>query len=52
MTNKQLTQAEIAAVKDAQLAAYLYTAAVFAGFAVYWVLQIQSVREMLALAYG
>lgn len=39
-------------VKDAQLAAYVFTGAVVVGFVVYWALQIQSVREMLALAYG
>jgi hypothetical protein len=37
---------------DAQLAAALSSAAIIVGFAVYWTLQIQSVREMLALAYG
>jgi hypothetical protein len=38
--------------KDIQLAALLVSAAVVVGFAIYWSLQIQSVREMLALAYG
>jgi hypothetical protein len=38
--------------KDAQLAALLASSAVTVGFLIYWALQIQSVREMLALAYG
>jgi hypothetical protein len=38
--------------KDAQLAAFIASCAITVGFVVYWTLQIQSVREMLALAYG
>jgi hypothetical protein len=38
--------------KDTQLAALLASSAVTVGFLIYWALQIQSVREMLALAYG
>ena len=38
--------------KDTQLAALLASAAVISGFALYWIIQIQAVREMLALAYG
>ena len=37
---------------DTQLAALLASAAIVAGFALYWIIQIQAVREMLALAYG
>ena len=40
------------AQRDAQLAALLASAAVIAGFVLYWVIQIQAVRESLALAYG
>lgn len=40
------------AASDGHLAAYCFTSAVFVGFALYWIAQIQSVREMLALAYG
>ena len=38
--------------KDTQLAALLASVAVVSGFALYWIIQIQAVREMLALAYG
>ena len=38
--------------KDTQLAALLASAAVIGSFALYWIIQIQAVREMLALAYG
>ena len=38
--------------KDKQAAAVLASVTVVAGFTVYWIVQIQSVREMLALAYG
>ncbi len=38
--------------RDAELAALIACSAVTAGFVIYWALQIQSVREMLALAYG
>lgn len=38
--------------QDAQIAAALASTVVVLGFAVYWVIQIQGVREMLALAYG
>jgi hypothetical protein len=38
--------------KDAQIAAALASTVVVLGFAVYWIIQIQDVREMLALAYG
>ena len=40
------------ATTDAHIAAYCFTGAVFVGFTLYWVVQIQAVREMLALAYG
>ena len=40
------------ASRDAQLAALLASAAVIAGFVLYWAIQIQAVRESLALAYG
>lgn len=38
--------------KDIQLAALISSCAVVVGFVIYWAVQIQSVREMLALAYG
>lgn len=38
--------------RDAQGAAVLASTSIAAGFAIYWVIQIQSVRELLALAYG
>jgi len=38
--------------KDAQIAAVLASTVVALGFVVYWAIQIQAVREMLALAYG
>jgi hypothetical protein len=38
--------------RDAQLAALLASAAVIAGLVLYWAIQIQAVRESLALAYG
>lgn len=37
--------------KDAQLAALLVSAAIVVSFVLYWALQVQSVRELLALAY-
>ncbi|MFK7977775.1 MAG: hypothetical protein AB8C02_16715 [Halioglobus sp.] len=51
MKHQDIEQSQ-AGLKDVQLAAYCFTGAVALGFVVYWVLQIQSVREMLALAYG
>jgi hypothetical protein len=39
-------------VKDLQASALLASAAVFTGFAIYWWGEIQSVLEMLELAYG
>ncbi len=39
-------------LKDDQSAAVLATATFIVFFAVYWFLQIQSVRELLELAYG
>lgn len=41
-----------AVLRDIRLATCLFTGTVVVGFVVYWVVQIQSVREMLALAYG
>lgn len=38
--------------RDTRAAAVCFCAVVVAGFTVYWVLQIQAVREMLKLAYG
>lgn len=38
--------------KDVQAAALLASATIAGGFFLYWVVQIQAVREMLALAYG
>lgn len=42
----------VRAARDAQLAALLASAAVIVGFVLYWALQIEAVRESLALAYG
>jgi hypothetical protein len=39
-------------IRDRKLAAVLASAAVIAGFVLYWGLQIQSVRELLEMAYG
>lgn len=39
-------------VRDTRVAAVIACSAIVLGFALYWTLQIQSVREMLALAYG
>jgi hypothetical protein len=38
--------------RDLQLAALAASATIIGFFLVYWFLQIQDVREMLALAYG
>jgi hypothetical protein len=38
--------------KDKQAAALAASVIVVTAFALYWVAQIQGVREMLALAYG
>jgi hypothetical protein len=38
--------------KDAQVAALLAASTIVAGSVFYWIIQIESVREMLALAYG
>jgi len=38
--------------RDGRFAAYGFGAFVIVGFVLYWGAQIQSVREMLALAYG
>jgi hypothetical protein len=37
---------------DRQLAALVASAIIVAGFLLYWLVQIQDVRDMLALAYG
>lgn len=48
-----MTEDKKAAItKDAGIAAAIACGAIIVGFAFYWTLQIQSVREMLALAYG
>lgn len=38
--------------RDLQIAALLASVTVIAGFLVYWIVQIEDVREMLKLAYG
>jgi hypothetical protein len=38
--------------QDTQTAALAASATIIVGFLIYWVAQIQDVREMLALAYG
>jgi hypothetical protein len=38
--------------RDAQRAALLASTAVIAGFVLYWAIQIEAVRESLAIAYG
>ena len=45
------TQAE-SGVRDRQVTAILASATIVIGFVVYWAIQVQSVREMLELAYG
>ena len=39
-------------IDDSQLAGLIVSATVIIGFLVYWAVQIQDVRELLALAYG
>ena len=41
-----------AQIKDEQTSAKLATSTIIIFFAVYWFFQIQSVRELLELAYG
>ena len=41
-----------AQIKDEQTSAILATSTIINFFAVYWFFQIQSVRELLELAYG
>ena len=41
-----------AQIKDEQSSAILATSTIIIFFAVYWFFQIQSVRELLELAYG
>ena len=38
--------------RDKQAVAVVASVTIVMGFVVYWVVQIQSVREMLELAYG
>ena len=38
--------------KDTEIAAALASATIVLGFLVYWIVQIQDVRDMLELAYG
>ena len=38
--------------RDKQVAAVVGSTVIAIGFVVYWVLEIQAVREMLELAYG
>lgn len=38
--------------RDTQAAALLASTAIAGGFLLYWLIQVQAVREMLALAYG
>jgi hypothetical protein len=37
---------------DVQLAAVAVSASIIVFFVVYWIIQIQSVRELLEMAYG
>ncbi len=37
---------------DRQISALAASATIIAGFLIYWFIQIQGVRDMLALAYG
>ena len=41
-----------AASKDKAISAVMASAVIVAGFVVYWVSEIEAVREMLKLAYG
>ena len=47
-----LQAAERRARSDLELTAWIACVAVAIGFGAYWGLQIQDVRELLALAYG
>lgn len=47
MTNKT-----DASSRDRRLAAALAAVGIIAGFVTYWLVQIQSVRELLEMAYG
>lgn len=47
-----MEQNNIEQIKDVQLAALLASVAIVAGFALYWWGEIQSVRELLEMAYG
>jgi hypothetical protein len=38
--------------KDRSVAAWIACGTVFVAFSAYWLVQIQDVRELLALAYG
>ena len=38
--------------RDAQVAALIASTVVILGFLLYWAMQVQAVRESLALAYG
>ena len=38
--------------KDLEMSALIASATIALGFLLYWLVQIQDVREMLALAYG
>ena len=49
MNEKKQNDAQI---KDEQTSAILATSTIIIFFAVYWFFQIQSVRELLELAYG
>lgn len=48
MTDSGKTKTQV----DQQVAAAMASGAIVLGFVLYWAVQIQSVREMLELAYG
>jgi|APSaa5957512493_1039668.scaffolds.fasta_scaffold66512_1 hypothetical protein len=50
--NQQDTTAGDAELKDAQTSALVAASTVIIFSAIYWFLQIQSVRDLLELAYG
>ena len=49
MNSQQETNAEL---RDLQVASLLAAGSIIASFAVYWIVQIIDVLEMLELAYG
>ena len=49
---KQQQDEKYSKIRDRETSALVASAAILGFFVIYWTLQIQEVREMLALAYG